>query len=156
MCIYGIFQDGTWDGAIKDIMDGVADIGAAFFTASYLRSTVVDFTLQIHKIRNHFFLKNPKAAYSWTSFLKPLNTTTWYTVLIMILICALSLAVMAKLSKENKISEFSFLKSLIYSFGAYCAISCRRLVHQFKGVVKISPNLNFSQQYLPEVLNWGR
>ena len=24
-----------------------------------------------------------------------------------------------------------------------------------KGVDKISPNSNFSQQYLPEVLNWG-
>ena len=125
----GIFQDGTWDGGIKDIMDGVADIAAAFFTVTYLRSTAVDFTLQIHEIRNHFFLKSPKAAFSWTSFLKPFNPTTWYILLIMIIICALSLAIMAKLAKDKNSSEFSFSKSFIYSFGAYCAISARRFVN---------------------------
>ena len=122
-------QDGAWNGGIKDILDGIADIGAATFSATYIRSTAVDFSFSFREAPNHFFLKNPEASYSWTSFLKPLNTTTWYILLLMIIICALSLAIMAKLAKDKNSSEFSFSKSFIYSFGAYCAISARRFVN---------------------------
>ena len=61
-----IYQDGTWNGGIKDIIDGVADIGAAYFTASHLRSKVVDFTIPIDEESLTIFLKNPKLSFSWT------------------------------------------------------------------------------------------
>ena len=116
-------------------MDGVADIGAAYFTASHLRSTVVDFTIPLDESSLTFFLKNPKLGFSWTSFLQPFNINTWYTLILMIIICSLSLGCTACLAKEKNISEFSFEKSLIYSFGAYCAFSSRRflkLIHILK------------------------
>ena len=45
---------------MKDILDNVADVGGAMFTASYIRSTVVDFSLPLVEAINTFFLKNPK------------------------------------------------------------------------------------------------
>ena len=120
------FQYGKWNGGIKDIIDGVADIGAADFTASHLRSTVVDFTLPILEQTNTFFFKNSKAAFSWTSFLRPFYITTWYFLIIMIFICAFTLASIAYLGMEQNLSEFSPEKSMIYSFGAYCAFASRR------------------------------
>jgi hypothetical protein len=44
-------------------MDGEADTGGAFFTASFIRSTVVDFILALVETINTFFLKNPKVNY---------------------------------------------------------------------------------------------
>jgi hypothetical protein len=122
----GFVQNGSWNGGVKDILDGVADVGGAFFTASYIRTTVVDFTLPLLEITNTFFLKNPKAAYSWTSFIKPFNLSTWCILIIMIIICTFSLAILAHLAKEQNIKEFGFEKSFIYSFCAYCALSARR------------------------------
>ena len=43
-------------------MDGVADVGGAFFTARYIRTTVVDFTLPLAETLNTFFLANPEVA----------------------------------------------------------------------------------------------
>ena len=43
-------------------MDGLADVGGAFFTASFIRTTVVDFTLPLVETTNTFFLQNPKAS----------------------------------------------------------------------------------------------
>ena len=57
---YLVFQNGSWNGGVRDIMDGEADVGGAFFTASFIRSTVVDFTLPLVETINTFFLKNPK------------------------------------------------------------------------------------------------
>ena len=57
-----ILKNGSWNGGVRDIMDGLADVGGAFFTASFIRTTVVDFTLPLVETTNTFFLQNPKAS----------------------------------------------------------------------------------------------
>ena len=42
------------------MMDGVADIGGAPFTASQIRSTVVDFSVPLVEFFCRFFIKNPE------------------------------------------------------------------------------------------------
>ena len=59
-CQSNLLQNGTWNGGIRDMLDGLVDIGAAAFTASQIRSTVVDFTIPIVEIVCRFFIKNPK------------------------------------------------------------------------------------------------
>ena len=41
-------------------MDGVADLAGAPFTASQIRSTVVDFSVPLVEIVCRFFIKNPE------------------------------------------------------------------------------------------------
>ena len=53
-------QNGTWNGGVKDLLDGVADIGGATFTATQIRSTVVDFSIPLVEIVCRFFIKNPE------------------------------------------------------------------------------------------------
>ena len=45
---------------MKDLLDGVADVGGASFTATQIRSTVVDFSVPLVEIVCRFFIKNPK------------------------------------------------------------------------------------------------
>ena len=44
----------------------------------------------------------------------------------MIMLATFILALLAKLSKEKNIKEFTPSKSFIYTFGAYCGIAARR------------------------------
>ena len=44
---------------MRDILDGVTDVGAAFFTQSFSRSTVIDFSFPLITSVNTFFVKNP-------------------------------------------------------------------------------------------------
>ena len=53
-------QNGTWNGGVRDIMDGVADLAGAPFTATQIRSTVVDFSVPLVEIVCRFFIKNPE------------------------------------------------------------------------------------------------
>ena len=41
-------------------MDGVADLAGAPFTATQIRSTVVDFSVPLVEIVCRFFIKNPE------------------------------------------------------------------------------------------------
>ena len=45
---------------MKDLLDGVADVGGASFTATQIRSTVVDFSVPLVEIVCRFFIKNPE------------------------------------------------------------------------------------------------
>ena len=45
---------------MKDILDEVADIGGAPFTHTHIRSTAVDFSIQIVQGICRFFIKNPE------------------------------------------------------------------------------------------------
>ena len=45
---------------MKDLLDGVADIGGASFTATHIRSTVVKFSVPLVEIVCRFFIKNPE------------------------------------------------------------------------------------------------
>jgi len=119
-------KNGSWNGGIRDILDNLADFGGGMFTASYIRSTVVDFTIPLVEAHNTFFLQNPKAALTWSSFLKPFSSSTWSVLGCMILICALTLASLARLAEEKNKKEFGLEKAFIYSFGAYCALAARR------------------------------
>ena len=51
---------------------------------------------------------------------------TWLSLALMILIATSIIAMLAKLSKEKNIKEFTLKKSFIYTFGAYCGIAARR------------------------------
>ena len=104
---------------------------------------MVDFTIPIDESSLTFFLKNPKLAFSWTRFMQPFANTTWYVLILMIVICSLSLGCTAYLAKEQNIAEFSFEKSLIYSFGAYCAFSSRRFF-QFVPILIINIHIRWS------------
>ena len=50
----------------------------------------------------------------------------------MILLATFILTMLAKLSKEKNIKEFTTNKSFIYTFGAYCGIAARRLLAYLK------------------------
>ena len=57
---------------------------------------------------------------------------TWQVIAVMITVATLSLTMLAKMSKEKNIKEFTTNKSFIYTFGAYCGIAARRLLAYLK------------------------
>jgi hypothetical protein len=71
----------------------------------------------------HLFLQ---AAYTFSTYTKQFHLVTWQFLLLMILLTTFTLSLLAKLTKEKNIKEFTLSKSFIYTFGAYCGIAARR------------------------------
>ena len=62
----------SWNGAIKDLVDGVADMTPSSITLSYIRNTAVDFATPI--VASHcVFLVSSKPSFSWDIFSRPFH-----------------------------------------------------------------------------------
>ena len=117
---------GKWNGMIKDIQEDRADVIVAGLVASLERSEAVDLSFPFFVASHVFIVGKGVSQFSFTMFFKPLTTNSWIFIYLVVLLASIVMFISVKFGKERKIYEFSLLKSLIYSFGAYGAFSVRR------------------------------
>ena len=67
-----------------------------------------------------------QAAYTFETYTKQFHIVTWQFLVLMIMLATFILSMLAKLTKEKNIKEFTPNKAFIYTFGAYCGIAARR------------------------------
>ena len=67
-----------------------------------------------------------QAAYTFETYTKQFHIVTWQVLVLMIVLATSILSMLAKLTKEKNIKEFTPIKAFIYTFGAYCGIAARR------------------------------
>ena len=67
-----------------------------------------------------------QAAYTYTTYTKQFHKVTWQFLILIILLATFTITLLAKLTNEKNIKEFTLNKSFIYAFGAYCGIAARR------------------------------
>ena len=115
----------TWNGAVKDLKDGVADLAPSSVTISHIRSTAIDFSLPIVSSKNCFMI-SAVPSYSLDIFSRPFRIETWAFLYLTIFIMACFLALIAKAGNEEKVSEFGLEKSFIFVYGALSALAARR------------------------------
>ena len=116
---------GEWNGAIKDLVDGVADVAPISLYVTQIRSTAVDFATPITKSFNVFVVSS-KQTYSWDIFTKPFHSLTWLILYIMIFCIGLFFTAVSRIGREDKINEFRLRKCLTFVYGAFCALAARR------------------------------
>ena len=114
---------GEWSGIIKDVVDGVADIGVAPLTVNYDRTKVVDFLLPIHSDKSTFVVSQ-KLAFN-NSFLATLKTESWRMVGMFVFILGLSLSAVVRISKDKRADGFRLQQCLIYASGALCGFKAK-------------------------------
>lgn len=60
-----------WTGAISQLIDNKADIGASAFTITTSRLNVVDFTVPLIQSRNRLYIKRPTSSdVHWTGYFR--------------------------------------------------------------------------------------
>ncbi|CAG7828473.1 unnamed protein product, partial [Allacma fusca] len=72
----GTLKNGLWNGAVRDIMDGRADISMAT-TTDFSRFQVIGGTKPIAFEWLNFILGEPQPTYSWQAIFWSLDTTVW-------------------------------------------------------------------------------
>ena len=115
---------GKWNGIVRDIIDGEADIAAAL-AVTKTRSEAVDFLLPFHTDNFGFFV-NTKSSFTWTTYLQPFLFESWVVLLFMLIVISLVMAFVARIGKDKSLKEFTLEKCFIYVFGAYSGVAIRR------------------------------
>ena len=122
---YGSYnkENQTWNGAIQDLIDHVADLAFLHFTQH--RNEIVDFSIPIIPSK-YVFMVSKEPYLALDIYLGPFHWLTWVTLLMIILGIIPILSTVAKMRKEEHSNEFTISKSFIFVFGAFAAVSCRR------------------------------
>ena len=118
-------ETGRWNGIIGDVVDGVADIAVAVLSVTKTRSEVADFMIPFYSDQFGFFISK-ESSYTWNTYFEPFMYESWVVLLAMLILIALSLAMVARVGKDKSIKEFTLEKCFIYVFGAYGGFAIRR------------------------------
>ena len=114
-----------WNGAIKDIQDGIVDFAPISMSITWIRSTAIDFSKPI-LAADHVFMIGSHTAYSWNTFNNPFSNLAWLILYIFIFFVSLFFTFIAKFSREKKIDEFRLRKCFTFVYGAFSGFAARR------------------------------
>ena len=124
---WGSYDQATksWNGAVKDLIEGVADVSPSSFSLTQIRSTVIEFSLPILSAET-VFLVSAKPSFSWDIFSRPFNFYTWTVLYITIIVMSCFLALLTRWGRETHLKEFDLIKSFIFVYRAFSGLSARR------------------------------
>ena len=122
---WGYYDQGTgeWSGIIRDVVDGVADIGAAPLTVNFERSNFVDFLLPIHSDKSTFVVSQ-KLGFD-NNFLSTLKTESWRMIGMFVILLALTLFMVVRVGRDQGQHGFRLQQCFIYAVGALCGVKAR-------------------------------
>ncbi|CAG7832655.1 unnamed protein product [Allacma fusca] len=102
----GTLKNGVWYGAVRDIIDGRADISMAT-TTDYSRFQVVGGSKPISFIWVNFILGEPQATYSWKAILWPLDSSVWVAIGIVNILLIIAFKVLERVELKIRNEEVS-------------------------------------------------
>lgn len=131
---YGSFNKDTneWNGMIKELMDGTADLAITDLTITAERESAVDFTMPFMNLGISILFQSPKKEDpELFSFMQPFSSGVWVCLFACFFLVSVSLFVMGRLSPsewdnpypcieepEVLINQFSFKNAMWFSVGA--------------------------------------
>ncbi|XP_012273315.2 glutamate receptor ionotropic, kainate 5 [Orussus abietinus] len=78
---WGYKVNGTFNGILKDMVDGIVDVGATPFMFKIERIDVAEYTVQAWVARGSFFFRHPQRSEDGVGFLKPFKSEVWWFIL---------------------------------------------------------------------------
>ncbi|KAK9303524.1 hypothetical protein QLX08_004833 [Tetragonisca angustula] len=119
---FGIFNTTTksWNGAVRLVASGEADIGIAEFSMTNIRLDYVDYMIPILTVRKSLYFKQPDVlTVKWFAYYKVYSFTLWMSLLMTIIIALFVLAfIRSQVESTNLIREISH--EFIRVWGIFC------------------------------------
>lgn len=131
-------EKGEWNGLIRELIDGKADIAVADLTITYERESVVDFTMPFMSLGIGILVKKPtKASPKLFEFMLPLAPEVWIYLITAFVGVTLFLFMVARFSPyewqnphpceqdaEVLLSDFSMKNTLWFTIGCLMQQGC--------------------------------
>nr|QNL15103.1 ionotropic receptor 6 [Aulacocentrum confusum] len=123
-----LLDNGSWTGAINQLVDKTSDIAAAELMMTADRLESVKFTTPLYSTKTRTFIKKPSSStLKWDAYISPFSFGIWSTMGIMIVLTSISISVIKSLTlilcskiEENK--EPSKILDISFAvFGAFCS-----------------------------------
>ncbi|GIY72232.1 hypothetical protein CDAR_219111 [Caerostris darwini] len=89
--VWGVFENNTWNGLVKEILDGNADMVVTSIKINSERQKAVDFTVPFMETGIAIVVAKKTGIISPKAFLEPFDTTSW----LMILLVSIQVAALA-------------------------------------------------------------
>ncbi|XP_054715518.1 glutamate receptor ionotropic, kainate 2-like [Uloborus diversus] len=129
---------GEWNGMIRELIDGKADMAIADLTITYVREEAVDFTMPFMNLGISILFKKPtKKVPKLFSFLSPLSVEVWLYMATAFLGVSLFLFIVARFSAyewvnphpcdlepEELENQFTLLNTLWFTIGCLMCQGC--------------------------------
>ncbi|KAL6259009.1 hypothetical protein P5V15_008931 [Pogonomyrmex californicus] len=108
-----------WTGAINQLIDNKADVGASAFTITTSRLNVVDFTVPLIQSRNRLYIKRPilSSDVHWTGYFRTFSSGIWLTLLTVIIAASIMLTF---IKTRGYFSMSLISENYIQVWGIYC------------------------------------
>ncbi len=95
---------GEWNGVVRDVMDGKADLTCADLSVTKERSTVVDFSVSYYSSVNRIYMRRPLQSLNWLTFIEVFTTWYWVSIFLSGILLVLALMVTTKwIARTNRV-----------------------------------------------------
>ena len=118
-------QSGDWNGIIKDLMDGIADVSPAPLIIMNSRSLVVEYLPPFYTEETTLLVSSQSSYLSWI-FLAPFHISVWIIICITVIWLAVSLFI-SQVFMDSKYCTFeNFYQAVVDVYGAFGSFAAVR------------------------------
>ncbi|XP_034950704.1 ionotropic receptor 75a-like [Chelonus insularis] len=113
---WGMLVNGSWNGIIGEMLDGVTDLSSSPFYFRPERLSVCEYTVSLWNVNIGFIFRHPRKDEMKNSFLKPFTTLTWSVSLVIGITYCICLFITVKV--EACFNKFEISENTLMSIPA--------------------------------------
>lgn len=130
---WGSLANGSWDGMVGMLKNGIVDVAAADLTVSSERSEVVEFLPSLMEVTEELYMKNPGDTFTFVSYIGSFTNLSWLAIASWIIFVPIFIYAMLsrKICKNEErltlVDSYAFVASSLINIG-YALMSSKDCV----------------------------
>ena len=113
--MWGSEGNGTWNGMVGMLKDGIVDVAAADLTITNDRSEVVDFLPSLMEVTEGLYMRNPGDRFSIVSYLGPFTWLSWIAIGVWLILTPLIFLGITSHKADKNEDQLSLFGSYVFA-----------------------------------------
>ena len=112
--MWGSEENGTWNGMVGMLKDGIVDVAAADLTITNDRSAVVDFLPSLMEVTEGLYMRNPGDRFSIVSYMGPFTWLSWIAIGFWLILTPIMFLAITRHQVDKNEEKLSLVDSYIF------------------------------------------
>ena len=112
--MWGSEENGSWNGMIGMLKNGIVDIAAADLTITNERSKVVDFLPSLMEVTEGLYMRNPGDRFSIVSYMGPFTWLSWIAIGFWLILTPIMFLAITRHQVDKNEEKLSLVDSYIF------------------------------------------